>query len=169
MFQLPPQEVIEELTPPDVGFHVCLMKYGKTINLNENGQRVDANGNQMPWREGSLQPSFATFAAIHGGVAKAGSEVRKDTGEKVPHVQFKDGTEAWGGRSVIEAASAAREKGEKFSLQACSVGEYVRAAEVTDEETGITELKEQLYDDGRPAVAYALFIAHVGEDDTITY
>ena len=47
VFQLPPQGVIEELTPPDVGFHICLMKYGKTINLNENGQRVDANGNQV--------------------------------------------------------------------------------------------------------------------------
>lgn len=152
-----------------LGFHYCPMMYGKTINLNENGQRIDANGNQMPWREGSLQPSFATFAAIHGGVAKAGSEVRKDTGEKVPHVQFKDGTEAWGGRSVIDAANAAREKGEKFSLQACNVGEYVRAAEVTDEETGITELKEMLYDNGKPVVAYALFIAHIGEDDTITF
>lgn len=144
------------------------MKYGKKVILNENGQRVDANGNAMPWNEGSLQPSFAIFATQHGGVAKVGSEVRKDTGERVPHVLFKDGTQAWGGKSVIEALKAAREKGEKFSLQACNVGEYTRAEDVENED-GILERRECLTEAGAPILQYALFIASVGEDDAITY
>lgn len=144
------------------------MLYGKIVNLNEDGRRIDANGNPMPWREGSLQPSFAVFAALHGGVAKAGSEIRKDTGERVPHVLFKDGTQAWGGSSVIEALKAARLKGEKFSLQACNVGEYVRTQDVPNED-GVLETRECLEDNGAPMVQYAMFIAKVGEDDAITY
>ena len=144
------------------------MLYGKIVNLNEEGRRIDANGNPMPWREGSLQPSFAVFAALHGGVAKAGSEVRKDTGERVPHVLFKDGTQAWGGSSVINALKEARMKGEKFSLQATNIGEYVRTQQVENED-GILETRECLNEKGEPLVQYAMFIANVGEDDAITF
>lgn len=142
------------------------MLLGNIIPLNENGQRIDANGNQAPWREGSQQPAFNFFVASHGGVMKVGSETLKD-GSKVPHVLCNDGTQIWGGRSVREAADAARAKGEKFSLKATQVGEYVRG-EYVEGADGTQEYRECLNEDGTPQVAYTMFVPTVGEDDAIT-
>lgn len=142
------------------------MLYGKIINLNENGQRVDANGKQAPWREGSLQPTFNFFVAQHGGVMKVGSETLPD-GSKVPHVLCNDGTQIWGGKSVREAADAARAQGTKFSLKTTQVGEYIRGEYVPNAE-GIEEYRECLADNGQPIVGYTMFVPTVGEDDAIT-
>lgn len=142
------------------------MLYGNIIPLNENGQRVDANGNQAPWREGSSQPSFNFFVEAHGGVMKVGSETLAD-GTKVPHVLCNDGTQIWGGKSVRDAADAARAKGEKFSLKATQVGEYIQGAYVENAE-GIQEYRERLADNGKPLVAYTMFVPSVGEDEAIT-
>lgn len=143
------------------------MLYGNIINLNENGQRIDAQGNQAPWRAGSQQPAFSFFVAAHGGVMKLGSETLKD-GSKVPHVLCNDGTQIWGGKSVKEAADIARSKGEKFSLKATQVGEYIRGEYVANPETGVEEYRECLADDGKPIVAYTMFVPTVSEDDAIT-
>ena len=144
------------------------MQLGKTVTLNADGQRIDANGRPQPWREGSSQPCFTAFAAQHGGVFKAGSEVLKETGERVPHVKFKDGTEAWGTSSVKEAYDNAVQNNEKFSLLACSVGEYVMLADATAED-GTLVKKEMLTDNGEPMVRFSLFIDHIGEDENISW
>ena len=144
------------------------MLYGNIINLNENGQRVDAKGNPAPWMEefAQEQPSFKFFTDEHGGVFSIGT-ISLEDGTKVPQVLCADGTKIRGGKTVREAADAARAKGDKFSLQACQVGGYIRGEYVPNEE-GIDEYRECLHKDGRPVVQYTMFLPGLESDPTLT-